>query len=684
MRADPNDQLFFRVSPRVLAPLGMEQLHDPALAVLELVKNAWDAAATRVRIEINQRESAPEIVVSDNGIGMSRQDFRDHWLVIGASHKRGVMRSGKARPLIGEKGLGRLASYALGETIKIESVSKDQAGFEAVVDWGRLLESASVEDYKVSVRPTALSAGTRITIGKLKKGWTEANTEFLTTHAQFLTSVPGEKFAISLSIDGRQRKIRDPLDTISKIAEGEMDVEVGVDGVPQVVRCVVDSVDLTGLQYRDFGSSKADKRLVGSKLRLKFYRRDQAVKKLSSVLSANEINEVLERYQGVRIYRDGINVPPYGLNGDDWAALEKQRTSTGGPTMVPGNSQLIGELRVPASAKHLVITAGRSGFSDQSAVKVLASYVQWAVKQLGTARRARTLGILPGGRAVPTRVDSDPKGTGEDAGASAREVLKSVADQQSVKSDPQLRSKVNAAREVLERELDRTEETLRLYAQLASTGIAATSFAHELRADFDVVTEAVLQLADDEDTDEELIDLLSSSWQRITSFVALFRVLPVKVRRQRRTLTLSSLRTSVEAVSKLAPADKVKVSLSILDRRLSVVPAELDSVLLNLVSNAVKAIAESSRSNHGKLKISLLNDGSDLLVSVADNGCGVSKKVASVMFEPLEGKFSEGTGMGLPIVKFIAERYDGCVELNRQPPAGYATDVRVRLKGVVK
>src|SRR5690349_3902269 len=104
------ERLNFRVSPRVLAPLGMEQLQDPALAVLELVKNSWDANATRVSIEIKRRGDRPCISVSDNGDGMGLDDFRDRWLVIGASHKRGLVREPSERPLIGEKGLGRLAS----------------------------------------------------------------------------------------------------------------------------------------------------------------------------------------------------------------------------------------------------------------------------------------------------------------------------------------------------------------------------------------------------------------------------------------------------------------------------------------------------------------------------------------------------------------------------------------------
>jgi signal transduction histidine kinase len=76
--------------------------------------------------------------------------------------------------------------------------------------------------------------------------------------------------------------------------------------------------------------------------------------------------------------------------------------------------------------------------------------------------------------------------------------------------------------------------------------------------------------------------------------------------------------------------------------------------------------------------------GSILEIRVADNGCGITTKVASVMFEPLEGRFAEGTGMGLPIVKFIAERYRGSVTISSSPPSGYVTEIVVTLHNVVQ
>lgn len=674
----------FRVSPMVLGPLGAEQLQDPALAVLELVKNAWDADAKRVAISVDQRKSGGEIVVIDNGHGMSQDEFETRWLVIGASHKRGQETSENGRPLIGEKGLGRLSSFALGRSVTMASSRRREQGFVAKVDWEQMRTAPSLEEYLIAISSRPSLIGARVAIHDLNVKWNNVHTEFLVTHAQFLVSVPGQHFRISLRVDGKQYAMDDPLATVSRLAEAEIDIRVLPDGTPKVRSCIVDSTDETNIVFRQMKKDEIDPRLAGVRLSLKFFRRDEAAKRLSGTLQRNEVTAILERYQGVRIYRNGINIPPYGLNRDDWAGLEKQRTSTGGPTLVPGNSQLIGEVHITRrNHPHFVVTAGRSGFSDQGAVGALANYVRWAVRELGTARRAEYLGIKSSAQPIPSRIDEDKSTTSQDAEQVARRALTQISKSTAVQMDLELRKDFDVASKAVADVLDKNEQTLRLYAQLASTGIAATSFAHELRAEFDVVSEGIDELGHKK-PDKDLLSLLKDAWKRISAFAALFRVVPIKLRRQKKVLTTGELRKSLAAILGLAPPDKVETTIDLPELKLRIVPADLDSILLNLVSNAVKAVAESNRNESGLIRVSFRTQGEDLDIRVADNGCGVTQKVAAIMFEPLEGHFAEGTGMGLPIAKYIAGRYGGDVMLTEIPTRGYKTEMMVKLRGVVE
>ncbi|MGH7603090.1 MAG: sensor histidine kinase [Gemmatimonadaceae bacterium] len=652
---------------------------------MELVKNAWDADATRVVINVDQRSNRGNIAVLDNGHGMTQIEFVDRWLIIGASYKRERVTSESGRPLIGEKGLGRLSSFALGRALTLTSGRTGSPAFIASVDWEALAAAKSLEDYTVGISSARRTHGTRIELTKLRTEWKAIHTEFLITHAEFLSSVPGQRLSVALRVNGKRHFVQDPLSTVSRLAEASLDVQVSQVGVPKITACKVNGTDEGKIVFRDMSKEEIDTRMAGIRVSLKFFRRGEATRRLSNVLERNEIREVLERYQGVRIYRDGINVPPYGLNRDDWAGLEKQRTSTGGPTLVPGNSQLVGEVHLSRKGQpHFVITAGRSGFTDQAAVASMANYVRWAVRQLGTARRAEQLGIKNPGESIPARV-AEREAKRDTPEQAARAALERVSRARSVRTDPELRESVLHASTAVQTALDRAEESLRLYAQLASTGIAATSFAHELRTEFDVVSDAIDEMTHSRGRPEkELLNLLNSSWRRISAFAALFKVVPVKLRRQRKTLSSPEIRSSIKTIVGLAPPDKVQIEISVPQLTLSIVPADLDSLIVNLVSNAVKAIAESTNRERGRIRVALEAQALDLHIKVADNGCGISPKVAAVMFEPLEGRFSEGTGMGLPIAKFIAERYAGNIFVSPAPPENYVTDMVVQLKKVVQ
>ena len=179
--------------------------------------------------------------------------------------------------------------------------------------------------------------------------------------------------------------------------------------------------------------------------------------------------------------------------------------------MVPGNSQLVGELHVTRKDHpHLVITAGRSSFSNQEAVASAGHYVLWAARALGTARRAAVLHINKG--KVPARVGVERASQKNRSPSKLRQSIHKVTRSDVVKREPEVRELATLSNALLGA-FEKNEDTLRLYAQLASTGIAATSFAHELRTEFDVISESLDELTKGRlKPDQELLDLLNGSW----------------------------------------------------------------------------------------------------------------------------------------------------------------------------
>lgn len=176
------------VHPRVVFQLGESLVTDPVQALLELVKNSYDADATLVSVEVdtNAKKSGLQgrIVVGDNGIGMSEQTIRDGWLTISVSPKAAMKESGQTtarhrRVPLGDKGVGRLGTQRLGDQLTIRTFEDPDAegersrepvpGLELVIDWRKYEAVNRLDEVEFLLTDAGQdSAGTRLMIEGLK------------------------------------------------------------------------------------------------------------------------------------------------------------------------------------------------------------------------------------------------------------------------------------------------------------------------------------------------------------------------------------------------------------------------------------------------------------------------------------------------------------------------------------
>lgn len=128
----------FEVQARVIDLLGMQQIANCPTAISELFKNAYDAYARQVMLDVYPDDD--EAILWDNGIGMTEDEVLHRWLVVGAAGKEELRSSieppegMETRPIQGEKGIGRLAISTLGDTLLLISRSRNPpAGAEPFV-----------------------------------------------------------------------------------------------------------------------------------------------------------------------------------------------------------------------------------------------------------------------------------------------------------------------------------------------------------------------------------------------------------------------------------------------------------------------------------------------------------------------------------------------------------------------
>ncbi|MFF4663010.1 ATP-binding protein [Streptomyces sp. NPDC001282] len=162
--------------------LGEDLITDSMQALIELVKNCYDADATWAEIVINtglaetDNPANPSIVIRDNGSGMSVEQIRRGWLTISNSVKREMKAQGltthRGRTPLGDKGLGRLGAQRLGDIVSIVTRPVD-AGVEheLTIDWRAFQSRSSLQEVDLTLvtRPTQEPAGTTLTITQLRE-----------------------------------------------------------------------------------------------------------------------------------------------------------------------------------------------------------------------------------------------------------------------------------------------------------------------------------------------------------------------------------------------------------------------------------------------------------------------------------------------------------------------------------
>lgn len=112
----------FKTSARALEMLGRQQIAGIPTATSELFKNAYDAYADDVEVDYFRHKNC--LLIRDNGYGMTRDEFESKWLTIGTDSKYGKKAqinpfNKPERPVMGEKGIGRLAISAIGPQVLI-------------------------------------------------------------------------------------------------------------------------------------------------------------------------------------------------------------------------------------------------------------------------------------------------------------------------------------------------------------------------------------------------------------------------------------------------------------------------------------------------------------------------------------------------------------------------------------
>lgn len=438
----------FKMTARVLAHLGEDLIKDESIALLELVKNSYDAGATKCVVDFNFDifGSLIEISISDNGSGMSLDTIENIWLVIGTDNKKNRLISHRQGRLpLGEKGIGRLGVHKLGNDIKLYSKHSDENEVYVSIDWSKLAESKDIDDFKIDYGYSSDShffdkqTGTKIIVRNLKGEWNRRKLRSVFRDLTTLNSPFSEKsdsFEVVVSSNSNVFSGLPNLEAIKNAGlyyghctlEGSIITEFSYEFKPWNVLDKIKSRSLTALDdyekvlihnvevETETGKVvKREKRLDLNEYnigRVQFdvimYEKDSSVFSLLNI-EKKGLNDYLKENSGIRVYRDNMRVFDYGEPGNDWLSIDKRRLSRSGGSI--SNSLLLGSVMLDRISSYgLREKTNREGFIEDEAYFAFVdaiSYVMDLFIQQRNQDRMNLMSIYKTGKNVTEPVIGD-------------------------------------------------------------------------------------------------------------------------------------------------------------------------------------------------------------------------------------------------------------------------------------
>lgn len=702
----------FSVDAALLRELGERLVGQPHIALAELIKNSYDADANNVSVAFKN----DEIVVCDDGDGMTATIFRDFWMRVGSPHKQGLSHTKLGRRPTGSKGIGRLAVQFLGTTLKLRTTARNAVSrqLNAGLDWSEAtragdLTKARVE-YSRSRRAGAYAAdrhhGTEIRIGGLNQTWSKTELEGLAQQVWQLQPpfrrADDSDFKITLTHpdpeiqQAFEQQLSRNLDIWSARVRGRLLPRNPAD--PALTRRFRLQLEFAGEvpEQHEYTVQDCDLHTCNYEVRI-----FSLYNKQRYGVQVEQARKYLKDYGGVHIYDADFHLPYYGPD-TDWLKTEKDHSHRLtrsqllpeelqidlGLNNLPTMSRLYGVVNVDTGAEReaalaegrtrlnefLQIQASRDRLVDNPSYRALRDAVRYALDFYSVRQTARMAPVFTEERRV-----------GEVASARVRRVEEVLeAYQPRIPADVYraVSTEVAAAVRASETEAENAVKQMGLLGALATAGIAALAYEHEANKQLIDLENLAGGLRTTHQVDVDALTAALDEWvRRARQTRALFAPLADFENRETRAALRAKplIENIVRSIRPLIGAVAVDVELPSDLRLPPGTVAEWNAVFQNILINAANAMLDSPKRailvNHD------LRSGRNR-IWVQDTGVGIDLDEVERLFRPFERRSDisterremglGGTGLGLTIVRMVANNLDCSVGF--VPPAeGYAT-----------
>lgn len=721
MTDDASNTLEFRPRARIIRTIGDQLISGPEAAVIELVKNAFDADASRVVIKFVPplSEGHGRIEISDDGHGMALSDIRDKWMEPATSSKLDVRISPvRSRRMMGSKGIGRFAAAKLGQRMALNSVSERGGTRTEIlipeIDWSIFTADRYLSDVKIDYleKQTDGPTGTLIEIMDLNETWSQTKMERLHLELRRLISpiMTGDDvstFEVFLDLSACTEKtcgfngsaivggvnapagepVRiEPVPLLSACdyeLAGHFDAEGKFRGTFQIRRGGQGPVEVE--LYIPLEDDEAPTGDVDVRLFI-FDREADALKNNLRAaglgdLTAGQARQILDSIAGVAIYRSGFRVRPYGDAENDWLTLDRRRVQD--PSLRIGHNQIAGYVTVgDERSSDLIERSSREGFEQNGAFVRLGRLITKLLARVVEPRRQQFREKAGLSRARSTTFDEVRQLT------SLKRIREALGSLQP--AELEIAEKlIDRQESLLSDKLGQLEERQRLLEASSSLGAILGEVLHEGSPPARYLAETAARLKSfypdlfgvrgerfDKAKGEfdKKLPLMVTSGEKLANLFASLRPLSGGKRGAPETFNPINV---IHAASDIFSSSEVEFEVQNPAKITEVVgyKDDLATALVNLFGNAVHWLDDARVKNPHVL--TTLSHGDGVVVfGIEDNGPGIAREFVESIFDVGFTLKEGGTGLGLNIAREALARSGASLAYDLEHEAGARFEIR--------
>ena len=710
----------FSVDSGIINRLGNELVGKRETAVGELVKNAYDADAEEVNL-IFERAWTPggTLRIEDTGNGMTREQLINGFMRLSSASKVNEPYSPVYhRARAGKKGIGRFAAQRLGKKLTIITQTKESANaIKVSFEWNRFISDTdlwSVESVIEEI-PKQKPKGTNLIIEDLREGWTDAllaktNRSVMALLQPYPVGAsedpshdPGIQINFYRDHVSVETKVINSVESVYNLALVEINGSVDEEGLAHWSMKSERLKDETNFDSE--GGKEPVKYLLlkGVKFKAYYYIYESSLFPRGAM---KYVQDLATEYGGIRVYRNGFRVLPYGEKGNDWLGLDESVTRR--TILSPHqNSNFFGlvEIKGDYLLTEFEETASREGLIENDAynelVQCISQMLITVVLRVSDLRGRK-------GRADQKEWNKNPTIKVDAALDELRNIFEKNQESEQESSDHDRNSgrqnfynqakalidEIHAKRQEERRKIDALLDENKMLRVLASVGLVVGEFVHEVKRFLPAFKNSINKIKSLNSSNEVLqsVEELDNQIDGFTSYTSYFesnisqnivrQLEPIAPHKQVKDFIRVVTNDMKRADIVMVPPELNGVNL----RTVPMHPSEWMSILFNLYTNAKKAILKANKVEKN-IFISVNEDHDNVILDFSDTGVGIPEKdwenVFNAFFTTSKPVYAEqsnqdlsGSGLGLKIVRDIIESYGGTIKVV-PPISGYATTMKI-------